>query len=151
MKCAKEIMTESVMWYLVDGCNGQINSGFAFGIEKLIIHLVKKYVLEKKAKIGKVEIVIKIDGGKLDSKVAHVSCGFKLTDKASLCPIENKDIYYQLRTLQSDTWCFLVKTIFEKDNQETYEIFFNTEFAFVRRIRAVGIPYTTIWLEKLQN
>jgi hypothetical protein len=87
MTCAEEIMTETVPWELVEGSKGEINGGFSFDIEKLFTHLIKSYGLEEKAKNGEVEIAIKIDGAKVDSKVAHVSLGFKLTDKDSVCPI----------------------------------------------------------------
>jgi hypothetical protein len=93
MKCAEEIMTETVPWELVAGSNGNINGGFAFDIEKLFIHLIKSNGLEDKAKNGEVEIAITIDGAKLDSKVAHVSFGFKLTDKDSVCLIAEQNIF----------------------------------------------------------
>jgi hypothetical protein len=140
MKCAEEIMTETVPWELVPGSNGNINYGFSFYIEKLFIHLIKSYGLEEKAKNGEVEITITIDGAKLDSKVAHVSFGFKLTNKDYVCPIAEQNMFYELKNLQSDKWCYPVKTIFEKDNQETYEEHFDNEFYFVRRVHALGIP-----------
>jgi hypothetical protein len=140
MTCAEKIMTETVPWELVDGSKENINGGFSFDIEKLFIHLIKSYGLEEKSKNGEVEIAITIDGAKLDSKVAHVSFGFKLTDKDYVCPIAEKNIFYELKNLQSDKWCYPVKTIFEKDNQETYEEHFENEFSFVRRVRAIGIP-----------
>jgi hypothetical protein len=140
MKCAEEIMTETVPWELFAGSNGDKNGGFSFDIEKLFIHLIKSYGLEDKAKNGKVEIAIKIDGAKLDSKVAHVSFGFKLTDNDSVCPIAEQHIFYELKNLHSYKWCYPVKTIFEKYNQETYEEHFDNEFYFVRRVLALGIP-----------
>jgi hypothetical protein len=87
MKGAEEIMTETVSWELVASSNGNINGGFAFDIDKLPIHLIKSYGLEEKSNNGEVEIAMTIDGAQLDSKVAHVSFGFKLTDKDSACPI----------------------------------------------------------------
>jgi hypothetical protein len=98
MECAEEITTETVQWELVAGSNGNINGGFAFDIEKLRIHLIKSYGLEEKSKNGEVEIAITIDGAKLDSKVAHVAhvaFGFKLTDKDSVCPIAEQNIFYE--------------------------------------------------------
>jgi hypothetical protein len=87
-------MTETVPWELVASSNGNINGGFSFDIEKRCIHLIKSYGMEDKAKNGEVEIAITIDGAKLDSKVAHVSFGFKLTDKDSVCPIAEQNIFY---------------------------------------------------------
>jgi hypothetical protein len=140
MTRAKEIMTETVPWELVDGSKENINGGFSFDIEKLFIHLIKSYGLEEKSKNRKVEIAIAIDGAKLDSKVSHVSFSFKLTNKDYVCPIAEQNIFYELKNLQSDKWCYPVKTIFEKDNQETDEEHFDNEFYFFRRVRAIGIP-----------
>jgi hypothetical protein len=99
MKCAEEIMTETVPWELVAGSNGNINGGFSFDIDKLFIHLIKSYGMEGKANNGEVEIAITIYGAKLDSKFAHVSFGFKLTDKYSLCPIAEQILFYELKNL----------------------------------------------------
>jgi hypothetical protein len=140
MKCAEEITTETVPWELVAGSNRKINGGFEFDIKKLFIHLSISYGPEEKAKMGEVEIAITIDGGKLDSKVAHVSFGFKLTNNYSVFPIVEQHAFNEMKNLQSDKWCFPLKTIFEKDNQETYEDFFGNEFSFVRCVRAIGIP-----------
>jgi hypothetical protein len=95
-------MTETVPWELVAGSNGNINGGFSFDIEKLFIQLIKSYGLEEKAKKGEVKISITIDGDKLDSKVSHVSFGFKLTDKDSVCPFAEQNIFYEFKNLQSD-------------------------------------------------
>jgi hypothetical protein len=130
MKCTEEIMTETVSWELVADSNGNINCGFSFDIEKLFIHLIKSYGLEEKAKNGEIEMAIKIDGAKLDSKVFHVSLGFNLTEKDSVCPIAEQNMFYELKNLQSDKWCYPVKTIFEKHNQEMYEEHFDSEFFF---------------------
>jgi hypothetical protein len=124
-------MTETVPWELVAGSKGNINGGFAFDIDKLLIHLIKSYGLEEKENNGEVEIAITIDGAKLDAKVAHVSFGFKLTDKDFVCQIAEQNMFYELKNLQSDKWCYPVKTIFEKDNQETYEEKFDNKFSFV--------------------
>jgi hypothetical protein len=69
--------------------------------------------------------VITKDGTELDSKVSHV------------CPIPERHIFYELKNIQNDKWCYPIKTIFEKDNQEKYEKHFDNEFSFVR----LGIPY----------
>jgi hypothetical protein len=66
--------------------------------------------------------------------------GFKLIDKDYVCPIAEQNIFYELKNLQSDKWCYLVKTTLEKDNQETYEEHFDNKFSFVRRVRALVIP-----------
>jgi hypothetical protein len=137
MKCAEEIMTETVPWELVAGSNRKINGGFAFNIEKLFIHLIKSYGLED---IGEVEIAITIGGAKVDLKVAHVSFGFKLTNRDSVCPIAKQNMFYELKNLQSDKWCYPVKTIFEKENKETYEEHFDNESSFFRHVRDLGIP-----------
>jgi hypothetical protein len=52
----------------------------------------------------------------------------------------SKVCFYELKNLQSDKWCYPVKTIFEKDNQETYEEHFDSKFSFVRRVYTLGIP-----------
>jgi hypothetical protein len=51
----------------------------------------------------------------------------------------SKVFFYEIKNLQSDKWCYPAKTIFEKDNQETYEKHFDNEFNFVRRVRPLGI------------
>jgi hypothetical protein len=90
-------MTETVLWELVASSNCNINGGFSFDTEKLFIHIIKSYGLEDKAKNSEVDIGRTIDGAKLDSKVAHVSFGFKLTDKDSVCPIAEKNIFLNYR------------------------------------------------------
>jgi hypothetical protein len=64
----------------------------------------------------------------LDSKLAHVSFGFKLTNKDFVGIIAEKNIFYELKHPHIDKWCYPVKTIFEKDDQETYEEHFDNEF-----------------------
>jgi hypothetical protein len=80
MKCTEEIMTETVRLELVAGLNGNINGGFAFDIEKIVICLIKSYGLEGKTKSGKVEIWITIDS-------------FKPTDKDFMCPIAEQSMF----------------------------------------------------------
>jgi hypothetical protein len=101
---------------------------------------VKSFGLEEKAKQGKLEMAIMIDGAKFDAKINHVTSGFKLTDKDSRCPITGMLIYSELKNMQSDSWSFLGRILFEDDNSNTYEQSFCDQFGFVRLLRTEGIP-----------
>jgi hypothetical protein len=139
MDLAEHMMTVKVPWKIVQGSKGQIHDGFEFDNKSLFIHLVKSFGLEEKAKRGELEMAITIAGAKLDAKINHISWGFKLTDVDSRCPVTNKLIYSKFKTMQSDSWSFPGKKIFEEDNKETYELSFPGKH-IVREVRNNGIP-----------
>jgi hypothetical protein len=59
--------------------------------------------MEEKAKRGEVEIAIKIDGEKIDSKVSHVYFGLKLIPtRIMFVQSWSNMCFYEMKNLQSD-------------------------------------------------
>jgi hypothetical protein len=113
------MMALKVPWEIIQGSKCQIHDGLSLDTKALFIHLVKSFGLEGKAKQGELEMAITIDGTKLDAKINHVTWGFKLTYRDSLCPITGMLIYSELKNMQSDSWSFPGTTLFEDDNSKT--------------------------------
>jgi hypothetical protein len=78
MEVAEEMMALKVPWKIIQGSKGQLHDGFLFDTKALFIHIVQIFELEGKAKQGELEIAITIYGAKLDSKINHVTWGFKI-------------------------------------------------------------------------
>jgi hypothetical protein len=135
MEVVKQLMIQKFPCRIIQGSKGQIHDGFDMDNKALFIHLLQSFGLEEKAKRGEGEIAITIDGSKIDAKVNHITFGFKLTDKASRCPITGKLIFSELKNMQSDEWYYHAAMLFEDDNIETCETQFAGQFVFIRQVR----------------
>jgi hypothetical protein len=85
-------------------------------------------------------MAITIYGAKLDAKINHVTWGFKLTDQDIRSLITGMLIYSEYKNMQSDSWSFPGKILFQDDNSKTYEQSFCDQFGCVRLLRTEGIP-----------
>jgi hypothetical protein len=136
IKCVEEITTETVPCELVAGSNGNIKGGFEFDIEKLFIHLITSYALGEKAKNGEVEIAIKYMEINYTPKLPIFPSASNLPTRI-MCVQSPSKFVFEVKYLQSNKWCYPVKTILEKDNQETYEEHFDNKFSFVSLVHAL--------------
>jgi hypothetical protein len=133
MKSAEHMMTTKVPWRIIKVIKGQIHDAFEFDTKALFMHLIIFFGLEEKVKRGDLEMVIKIEGVKLDAQINHITWGFKVTNFDSRCRFAKKLIYSELKTTQSDRWSFPGKTIFKDDNKETYDTSFPKKNVLFRK------------------
>jgi hypothetical protein len=123
--------------------------GVSFDMRALIAYLITSFGLEKAAKEGTFEIVVTVDGAKLDERTQHLTIDFKIYDKHTKDPVTVKCIYCNddgegeeshLDNLLSGSWCFPIISIIAKDNKETYEHYLRPIFEYCDDLRTVCVP-----------
>jgi hypothetical protein len=120
--------------------------GVQLEVKELLIYIIKYFGLKEKARATGCEIAMTVDGAKLDNYCIHVICGFKITDKDELNPLEvdQKDELKRgkllLPTIQSSKNAFQTTSIIAKDNKSTYKKCLHHMFEFGQELRDVGVP-----------
>jgi hypothetical protein len=135
-----EITTKQTQVTIDEDGDAHIINGVELNIEALFVYLIKHWDLGEIAKKRNVEIAITIDAAEIDNETNHITVGFKLCDKATRCPVTKMLIFSDLCNLQSDKWCFPIKMLLAKDNNETCIRHFKDVFDFCQRLRTVALP-----------
>jgi hypothetical protein len=121
--------------------------GIKFDMRSLCDYLVKAFGLEKEAKIRNAEILITVDGAKLDPNTHHITIGFEICDKMARDPVSGKFLFsndegvsdaQHLDNMQYGACCFPILTDVAKDNKQTYDTCLRQIFEFGKELRRHG-------------
>jgi hypothetical protein len=139
-------MKETIGWKKIrERHEHKIIDGIQYDTDKFFTYLVNAFHLGDLAKNETVEMVITVDGAKLDDKVHHVTIGIKICDKCAYDPVTGELIFDENLpdgeegNMQSAERCFPVMAILAKYNKGTYDKYFRDIFAFCDKVHTTSI------------
>jgi hypothetical protein len=110
--------------------------------------LVHHFSLSEEVATRREELALTVDGALLDETAGHVTIGFKVCDKDSICPIMKLLIFNEDKersNLQLGKFCFPDEMLLTKDNKETYNKYLHDIFNDVELLSDEGMPELS-WL-----
>jgi hypothetical protein len=141
-------MHEEIHFEVIRDQDGEsVIDGTKFDMRALFAYLAKAFGLEEEANIRNVEMLITVDGAKLDPNAHHVTIGFKICDKMARDPVSGKFLFsndegvsdaHHLDNIQSGAWCFPIMDVVAKENKQTYDKYLRQIFEFGKELRQHG-------------
>jgi hypothetical protein len=145
-RAVEEVMMKEMDFTIITARHNDIwIDGVEIDVKKLLIYLVNRYGLSKKARTVGIEVTITVDSAKLDEYCYHTTSVWKFTNISNGDPliVNNTDpdnrLMLRIETIQSERCCFPIITMIAKDNKMTYDKLLRYIFVFCQEIRENGI------------
>jgi hypothetical protein len=107
--------------------------------------ILKTFSLYEIAQRDAVHICITLDGAELTKDLSHITFGVKVTDFRAIDPRVGSPLSYNedgvfgnIFQVQSQNYCFIMKSLLGKDNKAAYE-HFRDVFKFFDDVMANGL------------